>query len=124
MWCGVVPASYMWGRVVPRIGRAGCMLIATCFHLAYYILMFFVTSPHIMHEIKYQSGGAYVVMLGTRAWVVVLMALTVCPCVRDVLQVFYPVCVVRYLCVGRLRVGKPAACRPSVCVVFPRRAGP
>jgi hypothetical protein len=51
-------ASYMWGRVVPKIGRAGCMVIATCVHLAYYIMMFFVTSPRIMHEIKYQSGGA------------------------------------------------------------------
>jgi hypothetical protein len=53
-------ASYLWGRLVPRIGRAGCMAIATAVHIVFYMLMLIVSSNKMLHTIHYQSGAAYV----------------------------------------------------------------
>ncbi len=51
-------ASYMWGYMVPRIGRAGCMAIATCVHVAFYVMMLIVNSHDMITDFRYESAAS------------------------------------------------------------------
>lgn len=57
-------ASYVWGRMVPRIGRRGTMTMATIIHIVFYVVLLVCNTKSVFKHFTHGSAGAYFIAFG------------------------------------------------------------